>query len=444
MNKRDKVIVTSVVLVLLLTGGVAFAASGGDKKDTGKKRDVTKCPPGFRRLPDGTCEGDCPEGFKWVALVGSGGTIGQCVKIDDPSVTFCPDGQHYDPGSGTCVDDDDIVTPTNDEDDDCPEGMVKNLARLRLFGSELTGAALEAELAKYPVCTLKECPPGFERNDYGECVPSDPTPPPSEPCPEGQHRVFLFGGAPEGVCIPDNPNDPFDIDDYIKDYPEDGAIYQMRQGEILGWGIAGKKLKAITQNVLGRALFLAARQYGGLDDAAALAWANARRVNQALTNKIYNAILCCAWNDILYGTWGYCGNKAIQDGRCRASERNHAGEHGRAIRPLTQHANNIERLRQGLNPARVVSLGTPANAGDGRSNPVAKAQPGGDNSYPAFYLPGIDRKHLWDTNGASIRFDTDRALPPDQIWDRGFDNVANAMLPAWGCNSGDYAGRVET
>lgn len=432
MNKPEKVMVTITIVTILALGfGVTVAASG--KKKDPAKDDGKKCPDGFRYAEragfpgEGTCVSIedptrpvCPEGYKFVARAGRP-DLGRCVKIDDPSVSFCPAGQRYDAASGTCVDDDDDkdVTDVTDEDD-CPAGMVVNLARLRLLGEDMTDAERELELAKYPRCVPETCPPGHSRNEYGECVAIVVPPPP-----------------------PKTDDDDIDVDDYIRDYPEDGAFYQHKQGEILGWGLGGKNLKAITQNMLGRALFLAAREYGGLDDAAALAWANARRKNQKLTNKLYNAIVCCAWNDWVYGTYGYCGQKAIDAGRCPASMRNHAGQHGRAIRPLTQHADNLSRMRQKLAPARTVSMGTPENAGDGRSNPVAAAQPGGNNTYPAYWLPGILRRNLWESDGKELEFDSDRAVPPDAIWNRGVEDYSGSQIPTYGCNVDGYLGRRE-
>ncbi len=425
MNRRKKIAMGAGLTILF---GLTFAGIASAK---GKKNDPSKGDDDPRRPRDRPKH--CPDGMKWSDRLGrcvpiecpagyvrQGNRVdGDCVLPDDPNVKFCPEGWHWDDETGQCVENDD---PTA-----CPPDQVFNL---------FTGS----------------CRPKCGEGQYwsaadNKCLDINPKTPVDESCPPGFHWVGPRYGMP-GRCVEDAPPDidePFIIDDYIKKYPEDGNFYLMKYGDIMGWGIGKNVLRtdAVTQNVLGRALFLAARVYGKLDDAAAMQWANARRRNPSLTNKIYNAILCCAWNDILYGTWGYCGDDAIENQRCPADMENHPGEHGRAIRPLTQHADNLERMKQGLEPSRIVSLGSPANKGDGHSHAVASAEPGGDNSYPALWLPGIDRKKLWDSNGKDLEFDTDRALPPDPIWNRGFDNASNSQLAAWGCNTAGYSGRVE-
>lgn len=420
MTKQEKYVTGGIILAILLVGGVAAASSGDDKKDDdddgGKKK--PDCPPGYARALDGKC--------RWI-------------KKDNPEFT---------------------------EDDDCAEGMVVN------WRYAAAKAINDPDLDSYPRCVEKECPAGFTRNRFGVCIPPEVPPPGTDDeCPEGMMR------GPTGLCVPITcpdayerdpatgqcflepcrmgfhrdpvtlacvPNDePIDIDDYIKDYPEGNSFYQMKQGQILGWGLSGRHDDAISQMLLARELALAAHEFGGMNMTAAIKWGRDRSKNTTLTNKIYNAILCAAINDGCYGTWGYCGDSAIANGVCPASMRNHPGEHGRAIRPLTQHADNLSRLREGLPMARTVAILTAAQKGNGKGNPVAPAQPGGDDSYPLLWMPGIDRARLFSSNGTVLEFLTEQANPPDEIMDRGITDYSGSTLSAYGCTSGSFDGRRE-
>lgn len=402
MNRREKVIVVTTVGVLFLAIVGVAAASSGEKKDDEKR----PCGPGLvpnsvraQLIANATRNKD-------MAALARAMALPQCV----PEV--CPDGFHRDPTTGECIattpdDPDPKFDPVNPGEDDCPEGYVRNFMRLKLLGSGLSKDELAAELAKYPLCVPKECPPGTERNEFGECVLVQPKP-------------------------PKTPKKPSDVV-IIKDFPEGNAFYQVRQGDILGWGLKGLHTEAITQNVLARELFLAAREYGGLDDNAALAFANARRRNTSATNAIYDAITCSPLDDACYGTWGYCGDVAIANKVCPASMRNHPGPHGRAIRLLPQHANNAVRLMQDLPMARVVAILSAAQKGNGKGNAVQAASPGGKSSYPLLWIPGIDRRRLWESNGTALVFVDGQMNPPDEITGMGFTDYSGTTITTFGC-----------
>lgn len=365
----------------------------------------------------------------------------------------CPPGFHRNPMTGACVKN----TPEDpgpgfdpwDTDDDCPEGMILNAARLKPLAAGLKGAELEAELAKYPACVPRECPPGMVRNEYGDCEYPDAPANDDRDCPDGQEwdprTRSCRESCPPGQrwsaalrrCV-DVADDPIDFDDIIKDFPEGNSFYQVKQGDIIGYGLSGMHWEAVTQNMLGRELFLAARDHLGMNNEDALAWSKERRKNQSLTNKIYNAIQCGAFNDYAYGTYGYCGDVAIQKGRCPKSMRNMPGEHGRAVRPLPQHADNQMRLRSGLNAARVVAILTPAAKGNGLGNAVMAAVPGGKSSFPLLWLPGVDRKRLAESDGKDLVFIEDQANPPAQFFeDRGnIQDFSGSTLTSYGCGYG--------
>lgn len=346
-----------------------------------------------------------------------------------------------------------VVAVASAKDDDvptgpCGEGQIPNpaigrvQAQLAAATNDNDRARLAALLGSLSRCVPVKCPEGFHRDETtGECVKTTPENPgpkfdPFDPgsddpivyvppvCQEGQHWDLA-----SLQCVADD-----DIDPWIKDFPEGNAFYKMRAGEILGWALAGRHNKAITQNMLARELLLAAKLHGGMDGEHALAWATARRKNQALTNQIYNAILCAWFNDYTCGTWGYCGGPAIAAGRCPASMRNHPGEHGRAIRPLKQHADNVLRLRAHLPAARVVSILSEGDAGNGRSRAIAKANPGGNTSYPTLWLPGIDRLRLWNSGGTDLAFLPEQANPPDFV---KVTDLSGSTLTRYGCGYGE-------
>lgn len=458
MERGKKIVLATGLTALLGLTIVGVASAAKKKKDKPVEGD---CPDGFhweasgRLGVPGRCVADsdvpdedrrCAAGlrFDWrlnkcIPIKCPKGTkrsveTGQCVDVSEPTEVVCPEGSKWDPETEQCI----------EKIEECPPDQIYNLAtgscRPRCGEGQRWSPGLGRCVDVGPI--EQDCPEGSRwvpapYGPGGSCIPIEQ---PQE-CPDGSHWVPAPFG-PGGSCIPDDVD--FDIDDYIKNYPTPNSIYQMKFGDIMGWGIgSNKRTDAVTQNMLGSALFLAAREFGKLDDTQALAWANARRRNGGLTNMLYNAIVCCAWNDLLYGTWGYCGDDAIESGRCPQTMENHPGKHGRAIRPLTQHADNILRLKQGLAPARTVSKGTPEDKGDGRSRAVEAASPGGDDSFPALWLPGVNLKRLWESNGQDLQFVSDQSLPPDPIWDRGIENLSGSEFTTAGCNTDGYQGQVE-
>lgn len=336
----------------------------------------------------------------------------------------------------------------------CGEGMIPNPALARVSAQLAAAAAahnmaeaarLQGVLASLSKCVPATCPDGHHRDEAtGACVkntPDDPDPG-FDPFDPGSDDPLIFTPP---VCPKDKHLDTKtlqcvdddDIDPWIKDFPEGNSFYQMKGGDIMGWALSGRHNHAVTQNLLARELLLAAKLHGGMDGTQALAWATARRKNQTLTNELYNAIMCCAFNDYTGGTYGYCGDVAIEAGRCPASMRNHPGEHGRAIRPLQQHADNVLRLRAGLPAARVVAILTPAAKGNGKGVAVASANPGGKTSYPTLWMPGVDRERLWSSGGTELVFLPEQANPPEFVWARGILDLSGSTLTKYGCGYGE-------
>jgi hypothetical protein len=292
----------------------------------------------------------------------------------------------------------------------------------------------------------KACEPGQHLNDADECVddlpdvdPDNPvTPPEPKTCPPGQHLAHgpvlqRMGISGRGACVDDRP-DPADVDDIIDVVPRGAHFYQVKKGDIfLGTHTSTSSSQGhnIAWMAYRRECFEAAKEFGGLGDEGAWAWVNAIPSSMGQSGKTHDIILCGAFNDACYGTWGYCGTPGIQAGRCRASEVNRAGPHGRAIRLLPQHPDNIARVRAGKVVARYVQLGTPANAGDARS--INKS--GQKGKFPALWIPKLNRRALWESHGSEIE-------AADEAWD---DSSPVSSPPPWIMRGGeilDYSGTL--
>lgn len=265
-----------------------------------------------------------------------------------------------------------------------------------------------------------ECGEGFELDADGNCVPKKKIDviPAKLVCPPGQHKE---GAGASEHCVTDAP-DPGDVDDLVKPVPIGGAFYRVKKGDWPGYGTSGtsnltnaNKGFAVAVWYIRRELYEAARERGGLSDQAAWAWVNnavggSRVISPA--NKALDVILCSAFNDACYGTWGYCGDIAIQKGRCPSSMRNHPGPHGRAIRFLTDHAPNISRFKSGDVAARYAGIGNAGSAGDGTSD----NKTGKKGYYPELWIPKLDRERLWATGGGDFPQQIE-VEPTPENWD---------------------------
>jgi hypothetical protein len=234
--------------------------------------------------------------------------------------------------------------------------------------------------------------------------PENPPPGPDDPeeCPVGQFR------GTDGVCRaftiiddfdpPTNP--PGNIDDLINVVPQGDHFYAVKYGDIF---LGSKTSTTATQGhnicwmLYRRECFEAAKEFGGMDDGDAWAWVNAIPSSMGQAGKVHSILLCSAYNDACFGTWGYCGDKAVQLGTC-SKALNRAGPHGRAIQLLKKHPNNLARIKQGKAVARYCTIGSPQNAGDGRS----KNTSGQKGYYPALWCPKLDRQRLFASHGAEI------------------------------------------
>lgn len=287
--------------------------------------------------------------------------------------------------------------------------------------------------------------------------PTNPPPGPDDPlpCPPGMIR------QPDGTCAPIIIVDPpkiddvpkGDLDDYLNVVPQGDHFYAVKYGDTM---LGSQTSTSATQGhdicwmLYRHECFEAAKQYGNLDDADAWAWVNSIPSSMGQSGKVYRIMLCSAFNDACYGTWGYCGPKAVQLGTC-SKALNVPGPHGRAIQLLKKHPNNLARIKQGKAVARYCTIGSPQNAGDGRSKKIG-GQPG---YYPQLWCPMLDRQLLWDTHGAEIEITPEtwedgssRSIPPPWIMqgDVVLDFSSTLSLPGvFGCapNTVQISGTIQ-
>jgi hypothetical protein len=312
----------------------------------------------------------------------------------------------------------------DEEDDGCPPGMHRDPVT-----GECIGFTIDPTL----------CPPGQERVD-GVCVAK---------CPSGQVRNAA-GECVDITVVP--PPDFGDIDDIIKPYPEGANFYQVKTGDWPGSNVHGSKIPSdyhkglpVAGYLVRRETFLAAKEFGGLSNEAAMVFVNTHLGGSRLINpsgRTLDIILCSAFNDACYATWGYCGPIAIANGKCPASMQNHPGPNGRAIRLLTGgngHPNNIKRIRDGQAVARYVGIGKPSTAGDASS----KNMSGKKGYYPALWMPKLDRQRLYESTLSSAGFSSQIEIEiSPETWD---DGSSMSSPPPWVMKDGqllDYSGTL--
>lgn len=260
-----------------------------------------------------------------------------------------------------------------------------------------------------------------------------PPPPPDTPDDDGP-RPAVPEPVPRPAVPPPQPPQPsvpsLNIDDWIEDYPTGESFYQVRSGDMFG---GTNSNRSIAYRYLLTEAFLAAKEFGNLDDNKARTWSRsvAQRGNMRLQAI---DIIQCAWiNDALYGTWGY-GLQAKP------------GPHGRAIRLLPYHPDNRRMVFDGLGLSRNIELRRPADAGkDGPWNKGlgGPADPEMREEFELLWMPAINRKVLWDSDGTNLTTEgmtwpdgTSKGnVPPPWIMDLELGNYADDAIgfSDWGC-----------
>lgn len=237
---------------------------------------------------------------------------------------------------------------------------------------------------------------------------------------DGSRRVSPSNDGRRTSPTPVGPNPTIDeLPDYYSDeWPDPQKFYQVTAG-----GEDAKGLFNIARRYAEGCLYLAATDAGELKHEAAIEWAEERSPDAEKVREWADYILCVAWNDVIYGSR-------------RVTPNNRRGPHGRGIPLSPIHADNWARMLDGRNPLRNVLLhkqgevGTPGNVGRG------------DRKLPLLWMPGVDMKVLWDSDGETLRAAGSWSngfsyyFPPPVVMARSINDPTDAELGAWGCGEG--------
>ncbi len=213
------------------------------------------------------------------------------------------------------------------------------------------------------------------------------------------------------VDDPDEPPPPpratGELADIRVTYPEAGRVYQVVSGDT---GALSAANNGIAHRAIATTMYREAMRRG-LSHADALGIASSSA--QSHRTKYWLAIEGDAWNDRLYGTFGY-GPQAMPNPATK-----------RAIRLLPQNADNVARLAAKQAPIRSILLSTPNNAKQG----TGKAAPGAPSGhFELLWLPAINVQAMWD--GQLV---VDISGPPQ--WVRALGVIDRSGAPAgtkWG------------
>lgn len=220
-------------------------------------------------------------------------------------------------------------------------------------------------------------------------VPDKPTPDePEEPKP---------GRA--DVDPPKGPDPGLDDPKIFNPYPTPRSMYAVKTGDY-ELGVAKKYVASC--------LFLAAKNVGGLDDAAANAWAAERNTAQVRLTAVA-FFSCCEDNDMRLGTYRFKKCVAGHTDGCT-----HPAKNGRGIRFLKTGGDTEARARAGKPWRRGPPVGKP---GDSPSS--ASDIPAGERAFPLIYLPEPDYAELWASGGETW-------LPSPATW---ADGVSTFRMP---------------
>ncbi len=226
-----------------------------------------------------------------------------------------------------------------------------------------------------------------------------------------------------GVEVPKKPGDPGgptpgQIDDWIKSYPTPGTFYQVRGG--VGDNFTGHK--GVATRLARSALFLAAKNVGGLSDSDANEWAGNRDGYQNARKPVTQLIACTPWNDALYATYAF-GAQSL------------AGQQGRAIRMMPNSAPNANLIRGGEAPIRNIRMCAPGDSASCSTSPVNGAYRG----FELLWLTDFDYEILWASGGTDFRpggawpDGSSKMQPPPKIWALGITDLTDAGVGSWGC-----------
>jgi len=213
-------------------------------------------------------------------------------------------------------------------------------------------------------------------------------------------------GPGPGPTEPEKKDPPFtEIVTPPGEWPEPGQFYQVR-------GSDNQSMLRISSRALFQAAYKAAQEVGGLDQQAAIQFANDFRSNGTRQANFANDIQCESWNDAVYSTYGF-GDKAQR------------APSGRAMRLLPQHADNLDRLRNGQRPRRRQRFGKETD----RENGIRRT--GSGSKHELLYIPGIDLEVLWNEQrvelGGQWPDGASKANPPTWVLDLGVKDLSGTI-----------------
>ncbi|MCH9681293.1 MAG: hypothetical protein K0V04_07665 [Deltaproteobacteria bacterium] len=260
-----------------------------------------------------------------------------------------------------------------------------------------------------------------------------PTPKPKPPTTtDGPKPPTTTGGKDDPPRVPpptdDDPprvpppthEDPLPTEDdppwseLVDPYPRGSTFYPVVRDDRFG-GTSSKH--SIAYRYLLSEAFLAAREFGGLEDEEAMAWAAATAKQDKVRLAAIDAIQCSGWNDAMYGA-----NPVTQS---------HASAHGRSILLRPVHGPTAELLAEGQIPFRNATLGGNPADGDHRG-------------YELLWMPGIHRATLWESGGLVVSTadmawpdGTSMANPPPWVMALGMDDTSGALEGDFGCPGSD-------
>lgn len=216
------------------------------------------------------------------------------------------------------------------------------------------------------------------------------------------------GGGPVGPGGTEPERPAFNLPSVLDDYPTDGAMYQVKQGDMLlgNSSQGGIAHRAIAQRVFVTLTNRGAAQGDALTRASQLAATHRGAYMQAIQGHPFN--------DQAYATYGY-GPGAMPNPTTK-----------RALRLLPMHAPNRERLANNTPAIRSIKVSTIQNGNQGTGT-TAPGAPGGN--LELLVLPPIDGAALVDNNTLVV----DRKWMPPGLAGLGIIDRSNAPASIkWG------------
>jgi len=204
----------------------------------------------------------------------------------------------------------------------------------------------------------------------------------------------------------------------VDPYPRGGTFYPVVRDDRFG-GMSSKH--SIAYRFLLSEAYLAALEYGGLSNEESLTWAAAVGKQDKVRLKVIDLYQCSGWNDAMYGA------NPVSVSRASA--------HGRSILLRPVHAPNADRLSNGIEPARNITMGGNPSDTDWRN-------------FELLWSPAIDRVRLWDSGGIVVSTTgmlwpdgSSMANPPPWVIDLGMEDATDLLEGSFGCEGSD--GTVE-